>query len=124
MCIRDSVDSLSDIGCNPYNAGWQQNMDAVLPPIILVQIEMCIRDRLVVLPNRFFRYAQHNGALVLLDFQQTVPGKDLKGDVYKRQVYILLPNNSRRISPILDFPSPPFPTISSIFCALVTGSRQ
>ena len=40
--------------------------------------------QLVVLPNRFFRYAQHNGALVLLDFQQTVTGKDLKGLPHRR----------------------------------------
>ena len=40
--------------------------------------------QLVVLPNRFFRYAQHNGALVLLDFQQTVTGKDLKGLSHRR----------------------------------------
>ena len=40
--------------------------------------------QLVVLPNRFFRYAQHNGALVLLDFQQTVTGKNLKGLPHRR----------------------------------------
>ena len=40
--------------------------------------------QLVVFPNRFFRYAQHNGALVLLDLQQTVTGKDLKGLPHRR----------------------------------------
>ena len=40
--------------------------------------------QLVVLPNRFFRYAQYNGAFVLLDFQQTVTGKDLKGLPHRR----------------------------------------
>lgn len=35
-------------------------------------------------PESFFRYAQHNGALVLLDFQQTVTGKDLKGLSHRR----------------------------------------
>ena len=40
--------------------------------------------QLVVLPDRFFRHAQHNSALVLLDFQQTVTGKDLKGLPHRR----------------------------------------
>ena len=40
--------------------------------------------QLVVLPDGPFRYAQHNGAPVLLDFQQTVTGKDLKGLPHRR----------------------------------------
>ena len=40
--------------------------------------------QLIVFPDGLFRYAQHDGALVLLDFQQTVTGKDLKGLPHRR----------------------------------------
>ena len=39
-------------------------------------------------------------------------------------VFMLSPKISRKIRPTRDFPSPPLPTIRSIFCAFVTGRRQ
>ena len=42
---------------------------------------------LIMLTNGLFRYAQHHGTLVLLDFQKTITGKDLKGFPHRRDRY-------------------------------------